>query len=79
MVLPQIILEVVFLVWIISALKRTLTYLKIKKQEFKLAVMKKFALIFTIGVSIYILIRTSKVMVEAFNADSDSWQNEHKF
>ena len=77
--LPQIILEVIYLFWIISALIRTLSYLKIKKQEFKLAVMKKFALIFTIGVTIYILIRTSKVMVETFNEDSDSWQNEHKF
>jgi len=40
MALPQFTLQVVFLIWIISALLRTLSYLRIKRQEFKLAVMK---------------------------------------
>lgn len=41
--------------------------------------MKRFALIFTIGVAIYVVIRISKVFFEIFNQNSDSWQNEHKF
>jgi len=79
MALPQSVIQVVFLVWIVSALLRTLTYLKIKRQEYKLTVMKQFTLIFTIGVVIYTVIRVSKIFFEIFNEDADSWQNEHKF
>ena len=79
MFLPQFILEILFLVWIISALLRTLSYLKVKRQEYKLMVMKSFSLIFTIGVSIYVIIRISKVLFELLNHDADAWQNEHKF
>lgn len=50
-----------------------------KRQEYKFEIMKRFALIFTIGVSIYIVIRVAKVFFEIFNQDSDAWQNEHKF
>ena len=64
MVLPQITLELLMLVWIISALRRTLSYLKMKRQDYKLSVMKRFALIFTIGVTIYVLIRVSKMLFE---------------
>ena len=66
---PQGLLEVVFLVWIISALIRTLSYLKMKRQAYKLAVMKLFSIIFTIGVSVYILIRVAKLLFEIFNQD----------
>ena len=76
--MPQFLLEVVFLVWIISALIRTLSYLKQKRQDFKLAVMKRFGLVFTIGVSLYTVIRIWKIFYELFN-DTDAWQNEHKF
>lgn len=31
MVLPQVCLELIMLVWIISALRRTLSYLKLKR------------------------------------------------
>ena len=79
MALPYFGLEIVFLSWIIPALLRTLSYLRIKRQEYKLQVMKRFALIFTIGASLYVIIRISKVFVEVFNQDADSWQNEHKF
>ena len=64
---PQGLLEVVFLVWTISALIRTLSYLKMKRQEYKLAVMKLFSIIFTIGVSVYVLIRVAKLLFEIFN------------
>ena len=67
------------LIWILSALKRTLSYLKFKRQEYKLSVMKRFALIFSIGVTIYILIRLSKVLFEISSEESDAWQHEHKF
>ena len=60
-------IQVVFLVWIVSALLRTLTYLKVKRQEYKLSVMKRFALIFSIGVVIYSIIRISKIFFEIFN------------
>ena len=60
-------IQVVFLVWIVSALLRTLTYLKVKRQEYKLSVMKRFALIFSIGVLIYSIIRISKIFFEIFN------------
>lgn len=79
MALPQSVIQVVFLVWIVSALLRTLTYLKVKRQEYKLSVMKRFTLIFSIGVVIYTIIRISKIFFEIFNQDSDAWQNEHKF
>jgi len=36
-------------------------------------------LVFTIGVSIYAVIRVSKVFFEVFNHDEDAWQNEHTF
>lgn len=64
MVLPQITLELLMLVWIISALRRTLSYLKMKRQDYKLSIMKRFAMIFSIGVSIYILIRVAKMLFE---------------
>ena len=64
MVLPQITLELLMLVWIISALRRTLSYLKMKRQDYKLSIMKRFALIFSIGVTIYILIRVAKMLFE---------------
>lgn len=67
MALPYFGLEIVFLTWIISALLRTLSYLKIKRQDYKLQVMKRFALVFTIGASIYVIIRISKVFVEIFD------------
>lgn len=67
------------LVWIISALRRTLSYLKVKRQDYKLAVMKRYALIFSIGVTTYILIRLSKVFFEISTKESDAWQHEHKF
>ena len=60
-------IQVVFLVWIVSALLRTLTYLKVKRQEYKLSVMKRFTLIFSIGVVIYSIIRISKIFFEIFN------------
>jgi len=40
MVMPQSIIQVVFLVWIVSAMFRTLTYLKMKRQDYKLWIMK---------------------------------------
>jgi len=64
MVLPQVTLEVILLIWIISALRRTLSYLKFKRQDYKLSIMKRYAMIFSIGVTIYILIRLSKVLFE---------------
>ena len=36
MALPGSVIQIVFLVWIVSALLRTLTYLKVKRQEYKL-------------------------------------------
>ena len=77
MSLPYFGLEIVFLTWIISALLRTLSYLRIKRQDYKLQVMKRFALVFTIGASVYVIIRISKVFVEIFDQDADAWQNEH--
>ena len=41
--------------------------------------MKMFSIIFTIGVSVYILIRVAKLLFEVFNQDSEAWENEHKF
>lgn len=79
MVLPQITLELLMLVWIISALRRTLSYLKMKRQEYKLSVMKRFAMIFTIGVTIYILIRIAKMLFEVSQQEVDAWKHEHKF
>ena len=67
MALPYFCVEIVFLVWIISALLRTLSYLRVKRQDYKLQVMKRFALVFTIGASIYVIIRISKIFVEIFN------------
>lgn len=79
MALPQFVLQIVFLMWIVSALLRTLTYLKVKRQEFKLSVMKQFTLVFSIGVVIYTFVRASKMIFEVSNHDADAWQNEHKF
>ena len=79
MALPQIVLEIIFLIWIVKALIRTLAYLKMKNQEYKLSVMKQFSLIFTIGVTLYILIRVSKILFEIAYPDEDTWQNEYIF
>ena len=79
MVLPQLCLDVTFLIWIANALIRTLAYLKLKRQEFKLSMMKKFGVIFTVGVAVMLLIRIVKIFVIVFNEDSDAWQNEHRF
>lgn len=65
--------------WIVNALIRTLSYLRLKRQEFKLSMMKKFAGIFTVGVTIIVIIRAVKIFVIVFNEDQDSWSNEHKF
>ena len=73
MALPQIVLEIIFLIWIVKALIRTLAYLKMKNQEYKLSVMKQFSLIFTIGVTLYILIRVSKILFEIAYPDEDTW------
>ena len=79
MMLPQFILEIIFLVWIVNAMIRTLSYLKMKRQDYKLTVMKKFSVTFSIGVTIYVLIRISKVLYEMINTDSDAWKTEHRF
>merc|ERR1719458_2376531 len=73
MALPQFIMQIIFLIWIVSALIRTLTYLKVKRQEFKLAVMKRFMIVFTIGVAIYAVIRVAKIFFEVFNHDEEAW------
>lgn len=41
--------------------------------------MKRFALIFTVGVTIYIIIRISKVLFEVASEGTDAWKHEHKF
>jgi len=79
MALPQFLIEVVFLIWIVSALLRTLSYLKVKRQDFKLRVMKQFAIVFSIGVVTYALIRLTKIGYEVLSVSEDSWRNEHKF
>lgn len=68
-----------FLIWIVNALIRTLSYLRLKRQEFKLSMMKQFAGIFTVGVTLIVIIKAYKLFVIVFNEDQDSWQNEHKF
>ena len=65
--LPQFILELVFVYLTFKALLRTLSYLKVKRQEYKLNVMKKFAVIFTLGAIVYVFIRASKLIFEIFN------------
>ena len=65
--------------WIVKALIRTLTYLKMKRQEYKLSIMKKFAVIFTLGVTISTLIRITKFFFEVLHENSEAWQSEHKF
>ena len=77
--LPQFCLDVTFILWIVKALIRTLSYLKLKRQVYKLSIMKKFAGILILGVSISLIIQISKAFFEVFNQDSDSWQNEHQF
>jgi len=77
--LPQFCLDVTFILWIVKALIRTLSYLKLKRQDYKLSIMKKFAVILTLGVSISIIIHISKAFYGFFNQDSEAWQNEHQF
>ena len=36
-------------------------------------------MIFAIGVTLYILIRLSKVLFELSSQEADAWQHEHKF
>ena len=41
--------------------------------------MKKFAVIFTLGVTICTLIRIPKFFFEVLHENSEAWQSEHKF
>lgn len=66
-------------VWIVSALFRTLTYLKMKDLDYKLSIMKQFTCVFLICILIFSVIRIAKILFEVINDDTESWENEHNF
>jgi len=55
-VLPEAFFNILFLIWIIFSLIRTLAYLKSKNQLFKFEVMKKYAIVLALGVFGYFVI-----------------------
>lgn len=64
-------MEIVFLLWTIGALTRTLAYLRSKRQVYKFEVMKNFGIVFALGTIIYVVIRVSKIFSELLK--SDQW------
>jgi len=52
--MPLVITDILFAVWIALALRRSLTYLTIKNQVFKLTIMKNFTMIMLIGCTLII-------------------------
>ena len=79
MVMPQSIIQVVFLVWIVSALFRTLTYLKMKNLDYKLSIMKQFTCVLLICIIVFTVIRSTKILSEVLSDDMESWEREHSF
>lgn len=77
--LPQAIFDAIYLVWIWSALRRTLTYLKQKKQSYKYEILKKFAITLLTGTIVSVVLTLIWVFICMMGERDALWEIEWMF
>ena len=75
--LPEGLLNLLFLIWIVFSLLRTLAYLKSKNQHYKFHIMKMYAVIVAFGTLGYLLINSVAVGYNLMGSDDEVWRAQH--
>jgi len=75
--LPEGLLNMLFLIWIIFSLIRTLAYLKSKNQHYKFKIMKLYALVLAAGTLGYLIINSIAVGYNLMGDEDEVWRMQH--
>ena len=75
--LPEGFFNLLFLIWVVFSLLRTLAYLKSKNQHYKFSVMKRYAATVAFGTLGYFLINSIAVGYNLMGDEDEVWRVQH--